>query len=572
MSTTAVPSMPAASVSKATILIVEDTPLWQKQIQQAISGAGYATLLAGDGMQALDLLQQHKPDVVVADVEMPRMGGLEFLKALRSLPQWKKTPVLMLTTRASKEIVTQAVQLQASGYMLKGSFSPDQLVDRVKKCLEPANGAPASAAQPAAAPKPAPSAFPRLLKRSDVLSGITAACCAGKTFQATLAQAIELCRQKQPNQAAILKIVKHDPIFAMRVLQKANEYKRIGTCEEALRLLNGEDLLQIAESIGVASGKPQRLLAEWQHSVAVANIMLKIVPRSFEMNAGVPYTIGLIHDLPEILFRQIFPSQFEVASDFASQAGRSLYSLLPDLFDVSIADLANEVATVMGLPPLLATPLREYSAAAGFLGQDPGKAAPMVDRLALALRYAEFYANGLGLNPSAAAFVAPLTVAECRLGYVSTDAIDGLALRTNAVTVGSELAGCAAEDAGNAPKSLKLWYVRHNSYAAFDPAEQALRLFADVQCHTEPPTKREHAAGIDGVVVSANAVDAFGMQWFSSDTTLRSASSRRLKFLFLLPPSGSVNSRASRADNVQTLLHPFSIETLQQSLNDFISN
>jgi two-component system chemotaxis response regulator CheY len=564
MSTIATQPRPEAA-SAATVLIVEDAPLWQKQIQTAIANAGYATLVAGDGIEGLALLQQHKPDLIVSDVEMPRMGGLEFVKALRGLAQWKKTPVLMLTTRASKEIVTQAAQLHANGYLLKGSFSPDQLVDRVQKFLEPG-----AKAKPAAAPQPSPSVFPRLLKRSDVLSGITAACCAGKTFQATLGQASDLCRQKQPNSAALLKIAKHDPVFAMRILQKANEYKRIGTCEEALRLLNSNDLIQIVESIGAVSGQPRALLSAWQHSVAVASIMLKIVPRSFEMSAGVAYTIGLLHDLPEILFRQTFPSQFEAACDFANQAGRSLYGMLPDLFDVSIADIANEVATVMGLPPLLAAPLREYAAAVESLGQDSGKAAPMVDRLALALRFAEFYANGLGLlHFPSTAFIAPLTAAECRLGYVSTDGIDGDAMRSNAISVSHELAGSAAPTTGASARSLKLWYVRHSAYAAFDPAEQALKILAEVECHAEPPAKREHFAGIDGVVVSASSLDAFGLQWFSSDSLLRSSLSRRLKVLFLLPPSGSA-TLTSRPESTLTLLHPFTLEMLQQSISTFM--
>jgi two-component system, chemotaxis family, chemotaxis protein CheY len=564
MSTLASSPAPATAETTTTILIVEDTPLWQKQIEQAMQAAGYATLMANNGVEALALLKTHKPAVIVSDIEMPLMSGLEFMKVLRSMPQWQKMPIILLTTSTAKDRVVEAIRLQPVQYMLKGSFVAEQLAERVKRCLDPAKAAPAALAP---APKQPSSAFPRLLQRGEVLTGITAQAAEGKTLAGVVKQATELATASPNNPAALLEIVKHDPIFAMRALQQSNGAKRVGTVEEALRVVGIDGLLNIAKSLKSYPETSKSALAIWQHSVAVACVMHKIVPRSFEMGVGVAYAIGLLHDLPEILLRQAFPSQYEAAADFADQAGRPLRHIMPDVFSVSISDIASELLTLLKLPPLIATPLRDYAAATESTGTESGRAAPTIDRLALSLRFAEYFANALQLTSTPAdAFIAPISLAECRAAYVSADSINGADIRAHAIAISKKLAGDATETPAVTPQRLKLWYARHNTYAAFDPVEEALKLFADVETHAAPPSKREHFANLDGVVVCAPATDTFGLLWCLPDRMNQTSAGGRLKILYIVPPSAGTDPKRSANDDVHTLPYPFSLTALEQSL------
>jgi two-component system, chemotaxis family, chemotaxis protein CheY len=564
--TAAIPApIATAAATKTTVMIVEDTPFWQKQIEQALQAAGFATVLANNGKEGLALLEKHKPRVVVSDIEMPEMTGLEFLNAVRAKPEYQKLPIIMLTTSAAKDRILEATRLKAGEYMLKGSFNADQLADRVKKWLNPPTRAAAPAANPAAPNKPVASAFPRLLQRNEVVAAVIKLATTGKTLANVVTQAAELCKTSKNNPAVFLDIVKHDPIFAMRVMQQANASKRVGTLDEAVKALGADAINAIAQSLTPQPATSKGALAACRHSIAVASVMHKIVPRSFEMSLGVTYLIGLLHDLPEILLRQAFPAQYEAATDFADQANRSLRQIMPDVFSVSMAELANELVTLLKLPPQIATPLREYAAATGTVGPEAGRSGPMVDRLALALRYAEYYANALQLPLTPySTMIAPLTLTDCRMAYIAADAINGSEIRTNAMEITKKLAGDAADQSTVTTARPKIWYARHNTFAALDPVEEALKLLADVQTYSEPPSKREHFDHLTAVVVTAPAIDTFGTLWYLPDRMAAEAGGNRPKVLCITPPPGADSKRPAN-DKSSTLCYPFSFAALEAS-------
>lgn len=574
MSTVATIPAPVAAATM-TIMVVEDTPFWQKQIEQALQGAGYATILAGNGIDALALIESHKPDLIVSDVEMPQMGGLELMKALRSKPQWLKLPIILLTTGAAKERVIEATRLRAAEYMLKGRFSADQLVERVKKWLDQSKvSAPAAASptrpMPTRAPQAVASAFPRLLERPAVIAGITAQVAGGLTLPGVLAQASELCKTPSSNSAPLLEIVKHDPILAMRVLQQSNATKRVGTVDEAVRIVGVEGIGAIVHSLSAYSATSRRPPATWRHSVAVASIMHKIVPRSFEMSIGVAYLTGLLHDLPEILLRQAFPGQCEAATDYAEQANRTLRQIVPDVFGTSLSEIANEVFALLKLPQLISTPLREYAAATEVLGHDAGRSTPMTDRLAMALRFAEYYANALGFTPSPSdALIAPLTLAECRAAYIGADSINGRDIADSVNTACAKFMGNSETPSTPSTVRPRIWYVRHGGYAALDPIEEALKGLANVETHAEPPTRPDDFTDIDGIVLSAPSLDAFGAHWYTADR-LPAGWAHHPRVLYALPPSSApADPKLAGNDCVTILRYPFPRIAIEEALKCF---
>ncbi len=79
------------------ILAVEDEPEYLEMLQEVMQSIGHSIVIALIGVEALDLLEKHKIDVVVSDVKMPTMNGLEFHQRLRALPEHRNTPFIFLT-------------------------------------------------------------------------------------------------------------------------------------------------------------------------------------------------------------------------------------------------------------------------------------------------------------------------------------------------------------------------------------------------------------------------------------------------------------------------------------------
>jgi two-component system chemotaxis response regulator CheY len=122
---------------RGTILIVDDSAMMRKIVLRALTLAGLEfqkVLEAGDGNEALELLRTHTVELIMCDINMPIMNGLELLKSLRDLDLATGVPVVMVTTESSSEHVRQAVAVGASGYIRK-PFTPDQVKNKVLPLL-----------------------------------------------------------------------------------------------------------------------------------------------------------------------------------------------------------------------------------------------------------------------------------------------------------------------------------------------------------------------------------------------------------------------------------------------------
>ncbi len=120
------------------ILIVDDDEQLSSIIRFTLKREGFTTLTALDGQTALDLWQREAPDLILLDVNLPRLNGHEVLRRIRAE---SKTPVIMLTVRADDEDVVQGLDLGADDYVAK-PFSPKTLVARIRAVLRRASGEP----------------------------------------------------------------------------------------------------------------------------------------------------------------------------------------------------------------------------------------------------------------------------------------------------------------------------------------------------------------------------------------------------------------------------------------------
>lgn len=118
----------------ATILAVDDSASMRQMVSFTLKGAGYDVTEASDGQEALDIAKTKAFDLVVTDVNMPRMDGITLIGELRKLPAFKFTPLLMLTTESGADKKQAGRAAGATGWIVK-PFNPDQLIKTVQKVL-----------------------------------------------------------------------------------------------------------------------------------------------------------------------------------------------------------------------------------------------------------------------------------------------------------------------------------------------------------------------------------------------------------------------------------------------------
>ena len=119
-----------------TILIVDDSSSLRSVVGTALKGAGYDVIEAEDGKDALTKLNGQKIHLIISDVNMPNMNGIEFLKASKQIPAYKFTPVIMLTTESAEEKKMQGQAGGAKAWMVK-PFKPDQMLAAIDKLVLP---------------------------------------------------------------------------------------------------------------------------------------------------------------------------------------------------------------------------------------------------------------------------------------------------------------------------------------------------------------------------------------------------------------------------------------------------
>ena len=119
------------------VLIVDDSSVMRKIVERSLRQAGIevATVFeAGNGAEALAMLAKDRVDLILCDINMPVMDGLEFVKQLSGVPNAKGTPVVMITTEGSESHVVQALSFGARGYIRK-PFTPEQVREQVLSVL-----------------------------------------------------------------------------------------------------------------------------------------------------------------------------------------------------------------------------------------------------------------------------------------------------------------------------------------------------------------------------------------------------------------------------------------------------
>jgi CheY-like chemotaxis protein len=119
----------------AKILVVEDDPLMSRMYQKIFTFEGYQVEMAGDGQEGLEKARSVKPNLILLDIMMPKMNGLEVLEKLKADPDVKAIPVVMLTNLAGTQDAEAALLKGAVKYIVKSEHDPKQVANMVKEIL-----------------------------------------------------------------------------------------------------------------------------------------------------------------------------------------------------------------------------------------------------------------------------------------------------------------------------------------------------------------------------------------------------------------------------------------------------
>ncbi len=120
------------------VLIVDDDAVIQRLLRLNFEIRGYNVLMAADGLEALNMVRQERPDVVILDIMMPKMDGLEVTRALKGDPSTAAIPVVLLSAKLADDPPNETSSVGADAYMAK-PFDPMDLLEQVRSLLvEPA--------------------------------------------------------------------------------------------------------------------------------------------------------------------------------------------------------------------------------------------------------------------------------------------------------------------------------------------------------------------------------------------------------------------------------------------------
>ena len=453
------------------VLVVDDTSIIREPIAAALTAAGYQTVCAGDGREAVAALDRQTPDVVVLDLLMPEMSGLQVLEAMRRRPATANTPVILLTATADRETVLSAAQWGVRDYVLKSGFSLTHLLSRVQKYAQPGQTTQAAGADRARGGAPFAGAgrgprkrggtsSGRLGRDKRVLSadrrsivgawncrqgpsgpGLPAAPAAvdsravprprrrGPAGQVALrrggAQVIAEAAARRGSVNELSGLIARDPLLSARVLQTANSTAyaagrpTVGNIPDAVRQIGCTAVRNIASALGLfdamptggADGfSPVRVLAALVRGRDALPAPGRRGRRRRHRVPGRPLPRPRRDPLPHAFRRRVPPG----ARRRGRGAGRR-DELERRLMGITHGELARTILRRMGLPDVIRDPIERFhdpSRAAG--GAAGGFGRDAAGRLARVLRAADSYANGLLLCATGMANVAPLTRAECK--------------------------------------------------------------------------------------------------------------------------------------------------------------
>ncbi len=449
----------------STIMVVDDMAIFREPIAAVLRQKGYVTMCAGNGNEALDLLCEQRPDLILLDVAMPVLDGIGFLRVMRKNALTRHIPVILLTAVAEKDYVLRAKELGVQGYLLKSRFSLEELLARVQEALDqpveslatapteqpehrtesvaspcesfpPQTPSPAQPvgrnrgdvgtvcavakppARPIAASHPErargdlaketcpPSSAPRKRIHIEDIAQV-------KALPFVVGQVLALTASRGSTTEDLCGTLAEDVALAGKVLGVANSSlyrgagRRVMSLEGAVKTIGFDAVRQIAISIGVLDtlGKDGAAVIDtnalWRHSFACACLARWLAEETDGVEPTQAYVGGLLHDMGKFIFAEFLADQLRDAMGQPAAMEAASSSTERDALGSDHATIAADVLRHWGIPAELYAPIKDHHRAE--IGGDVSQR-----RLAHILQVADGLALALGWPSGCLDYFPPL--------------------------------------------------------------------------------------------------------------------------------------------------------------------
>ena len=359
-----------ASSEKKTILFVDDEENILRSLRRLFHREGYTILLAQGGHKGLDILSQHAVDLVVSDVRMPEMDGVEFLRQVRQL--YPDTACMILSGYAEKNAIAHIFTETTIQEMVSKPWNDDELKQTVRHILSQNN-----------ARREFSPGLHRLVNSLEALPPLP------QTYRA-VQKALSSADDTSAERAA--EAIGQNPPIAARLLQVANstffgQHREVETINRAIFVL-GLDLVQM---LVLAASAFQQLTALaspahasdqlWQHSLACGTIARHIAKTQNADRTAQEMALftGTMHDLGKLVLIRSAAARYNAVLERAAQRATPIDELEREVLGTDHAELGGYVSECWNLPPSICEAVRYHHQPA-----DAAIAAQLVYRIHLA--------------------------------------------------------------------------------------------------------------------------------------------------------------------------------------------
>ncbi len=338
------------TADEKTILFVDDEENILRSLRRLFHREGYKILLAKGAQQGLNLLDQHEVDLVISDVRMPEMNGVEFLSRVRK--RHPDTACMVLSGYAEKEAVTRIFSEINVQEMIAKPWDDDELKQTVRDLLEKSSS-----------PKEFSPGLHNLINSFEALPPLP------QTYQA-VQQALNEAREKSAD--VVADAINQNPPLATRLLQVSNstffgQRRSVETISRAIFVLG----LDFVQNLVLATGAFQQLANNksanfnndqlWQHSLScgfVARHIARIQNGDRSMQETALFA-GTMHDLGKLILARFAATRYDEVQDKLSQ-GKDICAVEREVLGTDHAEIGGYAAELWNLPPRICEAVRYH--------------------------------------------------------------------------------------------------------------------------------------------------------------------------------------------------------------------
>ncbi|MCH8853022.1 MAG: HDOD domain-containing protein [Planctomycetes bacterium] len=306
------------------ILCIDDEATLLMLMTRFLSRAGYSSIVAATGTEALEVLKHQKPALILLDLQMPEMDGFSFLAHLRNNSEMRDVPVVLQTANVTKQNILKSMKLGISSALAK-PYDHNTLIEKVQQTLigcrkksetqaaPPVQDAPATD-EPA---KPQGPTGEGAMSAVD-LDKLIEQSVQSKALPFTVTEVQAVTESKESDAAELIEVIRQDPVLSGAIVRVANsvEYSRGKTrnLDEAVTALGFEQVAKLTAQLGILEladpeSQPGKFSCYnyWMHTIVTANLAERFANITGQCEASTALVAGLLHDLSMATVAQVRP-------------------------------------------------------------------------------------------------------------------------------------------------------------------------------------------------------------------------------------------------------------------------